>query len=174
VSCAELPLPDQPGLTADTLLAAPRGQSLCVRLLDDRLAPAGRRVLRPWLDALESVRSGDTARGARKLTECAGIADVSGTPFDGGALLAGLVGAVDCASYWVEPDAEDRGFAGEGAREALRPVAEAEAVAVAAGAADMRWLAAPVDRGRQRYAQFLGRHPQPEPLLTGAAESASD
>jgi hypothetical protein len=110
-------------------------------------------------------------RCARKLSECAGIADVSGTPFDARALLAGLAAAVDFASYWVEPDAEDRGFASEAARAALRPVAEA--VAAAAGEPDVRWWTALADCGRQRYAQFLGRHPLPEPVLTGAAESAS-
>lgn len=75
-------------------------------------------------------------RCAGKLTECARIAGLPGTPFDGRALLAGLVAAVDFASYWQEPDAEDRGFAGEAAREALRPVAEA--VAAAAQAPDVR------------------------------------
>jgi hypothetical protein len=38
---------------------------------------------------------------------------------------------------------------------------------------DVRWWTAPVDRDRQRYAQFLDQHPLPDPdrLLTGAAES---
>jgi hypothetical protein len=120
---------------------------------------------------LEFVRTGDATRGAGRLTECARIADVSGTPFDGSALLAGLVATVNFASYWQEPDAEDQGFAGEAARDALRPVAEA--VAAAVGAPDVRWWTAPADRDRQRYAQFLGDHPLPDPLLTGAAESVA-
>ncbi len=165
------PLPDQAGLTADALLAGPRGRSLCVNLLDDRLAVPDRRVRRTWLDALECVRTGDTAHGARRLTECARIADVSGTPFDGSALLAGLVAAVNFASYWQEADAEDQGFAGEAARDALRPVAEA--VVAAVGAPDVRWWTAPADRDRQRYAQFLGDHSLPDPLLTGAVESVA-
>jgi hypothetical protein len=36
----------------------------------------------------------------------------------------------------------------------------------------VRWWTAPVDRSRQRYAQFLDGHPLPAPLLTGAAKSA--
>src|SRR5260221_12356817 len=68
-----------------------------------------------------------------------------------------------------------RWLAGDGstaaACEALRPVAEAVAVA-AAGIADVRWWTEPVDRGCQRYTQFLDQRPLPEPVLTGAAESA--
>jgi hypothetical protein len=134
VSAAELPLPDQPELTADALLAGPRGRSLCVNLL----------------------------------------ADLAGTPFDGKAMMAGLLAAVDFASYWQEPDAEDQGFASAAARAALRPVAAAVVAAVAAGGApDLRWWTAPVDRGRQRYAQFLDGHPMPEPALTEAAAAVS-
>ncbi|MGH3192865.1 MAG: hypothetical protein ACRDOL_37560 [Streptosporangiaceae bacterium] len=99
------------------------------------------------------------------------MADLSGTPFGGSALLAGLQAAVDFAWYWQEPDDEDRGFASEAAREALRPVAEA--VVAAFGAPDVRWWTAPVDRGHQRYAQFLEPHPLPEPARTGAAESVA-
>jgi hypothetical protein len=160
VSSAELPPAGQPGLTADALLAGPRGRSLCVNLLDDRLARPGRRVPGAWLDALHAARTGDTARCAGKLTECAGIAGLPGTPFDGSALLAGLQAAVDFASYWQEPDAEDRGFASVAAREALRPVAEA--VVAAAAAPDMQWWTTPADRGHQRYAQFLDPPPLPD------------
>lgn len=109
-------------------------------------------------------------RCAKKLAECARTADVSRTPFDGSALLAGLVAAVDMSEYWAEPDAEDRGFAGEAVREALRPIAEA--VVTVAGSPDARWWTAPADRGGQRYAQFLGEHALPEPVLSGAAELA--
>jgi hypothetical protein len=116
VSSAELPLADQRGLTADALLAGPRGRSLCANLLDDRLASPGRPVPGAWPDVLHAVRTGDTVRGASKLRECVGVAGLPGTPFDGSALLAGLQAAVDLAMYWQEPDAEDRGFAGEAAR----------------------------------------------------------
>lgn len=170
MSSAELPLPAQPELTADALLASPRGRSLCVNLLDDRLTSPEGQVRKAWVDALHYLRAGDAQRCAGKLSECARIADLCGAPFDGSALLAGLLAAVDFASYWQEPDREDQGFAREAAREALRPVAEA--VAAAARTPDARWWTEPVDRGRQRYTQFLDQHPLPEPLLTGAAGSA--
>ena len=170
MSSADSPLLGQPGLTADALLAGPRGRSLCVNLLDDRLTSLGGRVRGAWVDALHYLRTGDAERCARKLSECARTADLSGTQFDGSALLSGLRAAVDFAWYWQEPDDEDQGFAGEAAREALRPIAEA--VVAAAGTPDAHWWTEPVDRSRQRYTQFLDQHPLPEPLLTGAAESA--
>jgi len=169
VSSAEFPPADQPGLTADALLAGPRGRSLCTNLLDDRLAARDRRVPGAWPDALHYLRMGDTVRTASKLGTCVDMADLSATPFDGNALLAGLQAAVDFAWYWQEPDEEDRGFAGEAAREALRPVAEAVVAALAAP--DVRWWTAPVDRDRQRYVQFLDQQPLPEPAPTGAAET---
>ncbi len=160
--------PDQPapargpGLTAEALLAGPRGRSLCVNLLDDRLTTPGGQVRRAWVDALHAARSGNAKRCARKLSECAAVADLSAFPFGGSSLLHGLVSAVDFASYWARPDAEDQGFAGEAAREALRPVAEAVAVA-AAGNPDVRWWTEPVDGSRQRWTLFLDQHPLPEP-----------
>lgn len=170
MASGELALPGRPGLTADALLAGPRGRSLCINLLDDRLSAVRRRVPRAWLDALRAVRTGDARRGARLLGECAGIAGLPGTPLDGSALMVGLQAAVDFASYWQEPDAEDQGFAADAGREALRPVAEA-AAAAAAGIPGVAWWTEPADRSGQRCTQFLGRHPRPEPLLAGAAES---
>jgi hypothetical protein len=121
---------------------------------------------------LAAVRDGHAKYGARKLAECVRIAELPGTPLGGSALMAGLVAAVDFASYWAQPDAEDRGFAGEWARAALRPVAEAVAAA-AAGLTEMGWWAKPADRGRQRCTQFLARDPLPQPRLTGTAQSAA-
>jgi hypothetical protein len=164
---ADEPVPaGLPGLTADALLAGPLGRDLCVNLLDDRMAVPRRRVRRAWLRALDAAGSGDAERCARKLAECAIIADLAGIPFDGSALMVGLVAAVDFARYWQKPDAEDHGFAGEAARAALRPVAEAVA---AAAVRDVAWWTEPADRSRQRCTQFLDQHPQAEPQLTGAA-----
>ena len=100
------------------------------------------------------------------------MAGLPGTPFDGSALMTSLRAAVDFAAYWQPPDEEDQGFAGEPAREALRPVADAVAGAVA-GLTEVRWWAEPADRSGQRYTQFLDEVPLPEPLLTGAAESVA-
>jgi hypothetical protein len=121
------------------------------------------------VDALSAARRGDAERCARRLGKCTSIAGLSGIPFDGSALLAGLVAAVDFASYCEEPDAEEQGFADEPAREALRPVAEAVAVA-AARLPDVRWWTEPIDSSRQRCTQFLDQDPMPEPRLTGAAQ----
>jgi hypothetical protein len=171
VCSAGLPPADQPPLTADALLAGPRGRSLCVNLLDRRLSARDRRVAGAWPDALHYVRTGDTARAAEKLGAWVEMADLPGTLFDDSALMGGLQAAVDFAWYWQEPDAEDRGFASEAARAALRPVAEAVVAALAVPG--VSWWTAPVDRGRQRYAQFLDPHPLPEPARAGAAESVA-
>jgi len=168
VSSAELPA-DQSGLTTDALLAGPRGRSLCANLLNGRLASPGGRVRKAWAEAQQYLRAGDTTRWVGKLAECTAIAGLPGTPFDGSALMTGLLAAVDSAAYWQVPDTEDQGFAGEAAREALRPVAEA--VVAATRISDLRWWTAPVDRGLQRYAQFTGQHALPEPPLAGAAKS---
>jgi hypothetical protein len=169
VSSAELAHSGESGLTADALLAGPLGRLLCVHLLDDRLTTPRRRFPRVWLDALHAARIGDARRCASKLGECVVIADLAGVPFDESALLAGLVAAVDFVSYWGEPDAADQGFADAAAREALQPVAEAVAVAVAE-VPGVRWWVEPVDQARQHYAQFLDEPVLPEPQLTGAAE----
>ena len=165
---AELAPPGHPGLTADALLAGPRGRSLCAHVLDDRLTAPGGRVRRAWVGAVDAAQTGNAKRCATRLRRCTAIADLSGIPFDGSALQAGLVAAVDFASYWREPDAEDQGFASAAARKALRPVAEAVAVAAAA-LPDVRWWTEPVDGHRQRYTQFLDNHSLPEPVLAGAA-----
>ena len=119
MSSAEPAFPAQPALTADALLPGPSGRSLCINLLDDRLAPRGgrRRIRRVWVRALSAVQTGDAQRCSRTLSECARVADLSGTPFDGSALLTGLLAAVDMASYPCGAAAEDQGFAREAARE---------------------------------------------------------
>jgi hypothetical protein len=162
-----------PALTADALLAGPRGRELCVDLLDDRLTAPGRRVHRAWRAAADAALSGDVKRCVRKLTECVAIADPAGRPFDASVLMASLRAAVDFASYWGEPDAQDRAFAEPAAREALRPVAEAVAAA-SADARKVHWWAEPAVGSRQRYTQFLDNDPMPEPRLTGAADLLRD
>jgi hypothetical protein len=154
-------------LTAEALLAGPRGRDLCVNLLDDRLTDPDGEVARVWADALQAMRRGDPRRAVRRLSECVRLADLSGAPPDARALHAGLTATVDFASYWGRPDEEDRGSADPAAREALRPVAEA--VVAAASRADQRWWAEPADRAGQRCTQFLDQDPFPEPVLTGTA-----
>jgi hypothetical protein len=169
MSSADLELEGEHGLTADALLAGPRGRSLCINLLDDRLTAPGGRVRHEWADACSSAQHGHASDCARKVSECVQIAELSGTPFDASALMAGLTAAVDLASYWDEPDAEDRGFAADAVAEALRPVADT-VVAAVAELRDMHWWAEAIDRSHQRCTQFVDKdHPQPEPMLTGAA-----
>ena len=67
------------------------------------------------------------------------IADLSGSPFGGAALMDSLRSAVNNASYWDEPDAQDQTFADAAACEALRPVAHAVGVAVVSVAAARWW-----------------------------------
>lgn len=166
---AEPTFPGEHGLTADTLLAGPRGRELCVDLLDDRLTAPGGGVRREWSDACGYALHGAAKRCARKLSECVRIADPSGNPFDGSALMASLQVAVNVASYWDKPDAQDQGFADAAAREALRPIAQAVAVAVA-GVSDVRWWAEPLEGSSQRYTQFPDdQYPPPEPQLGGTA-----
>jgi hypothetical protein len=172
VSSADLALSDPSELTAEALLASPRGRSLCVNLLDDRLTAPGGRVRRAWVDAVHAARTSDVGRCARQITKCVGLADLSGAPFDESALLAGLLAVVDFASYRDEPDAEDRGFAHEAARVSLLPVAEAVAEAVAVVPA-VHWWTEPVNCSRQLCTQFLDDYASPEPSLAGAGESAA-
>jgi hypothetical protein len=151
------------------LLAGPRGRELCVDLLDDRLTALGGGVRREWSDACFYARHGPAKRCARKLAECVQVADPSGNPFDGNALMTSLQVAVNVASYWHRPAPQDQGFADAAALEALRPIAHAVAVAVA-GVPDVRWWAEPLDRGCQRCTQFLDdQGPLPEPQLRAAA-----
>src|SRR6201996_4984331 len=162
---------DHPGLTADALLASPRGRSLCLQLLGDRLPAAGQQVEETWLDALDAARAGDSTDCARKLSESTRNADVDGTPFDDSALLAALEDVVSGAVSWAEPEEEDRGSAAAAARDGLRPVAEA--VAAAAGSAGLRWWSEPGDLAGQRETPFLGPRPQAEPQLAGTAGAAA-
>jgi hypothetical protein len=154
-------------LTAEALLAGPRGRDLCANLLDDRLTDPDGEVSPVWADAVQAMRQGASRRAARRLTECVSLADLSGAPPDAAALHAALTATVDFASYWSRPDDEDRGSADPAAREALGPVAEA--VVAAASRSDLRWWAGPADRTGQRCTQFLDQDPFPEPVLTGTA-----
>lgn len=160
------------GLTADSLLAGPRGSRLCVELLDDRLTTPDGRVHKEWSAACSYAARADVQRCASKLSECARIADLPGRPLDARALMSGLQSVVDDASYWDEPDDQGRTFGHPAARQALRPVADSVAAAVAS-VPDVRWWAEPAGQGRQRCTQFPdGPHPIRQPQLRGTAALA--
>jgi hypothetical protein len=76
-------------LTADALLAGPRGRTLCVSLLDDRMISSDGRVQGAWADAFQATRAEDAQRCARRLSECVAIADLSAVPLGVSALATG-------------------------------------------------------------------------------------
>jgi hypothetical protein len=152
-------------LTDEALLAGPRGRRLCWTALWLGLDAAGRQSA-AWVPAWEAVISGDLTGRVDEFAAGVALADPATLAGDEATVFEALGWTVKVAQYWGEPDAEDRALAAaEGVREVLRPIASAILAAPAAG-----WWASPLDPERQRYAQFLGDHPFPEPLLSGAAE----
>lgn len=151
-------------LTADALLAGPRGRRLCWTALWLGLDAVARQSA-AWAPAWEAVTSGDLAGRLDQFAAGVALADPAALAGDEAAVFEALGWTVDVAQYWGEPDAEDRALAAaEGVREALRPVAAAVLAAPVS-----RWWGTPVDLERQRYAQFLGGNPLDEPALSGAA-----
>jgi hypothetical protein len=150
-------------LTAEALLAGPRGRRLCWTLLWLGLDPSARESA-AWSPAWEAVMSGDLSERMDEFAAGVALADPAALAGDEATVFEALGWTVGTAQYWGEPDAEDRALAAPGAAAALRPVAGALLAAPA-----YRWWASPADQARQRYAQFLGDHPFGEPLLSGAA-----
>jgi hypothetical protein len=178
-------------LAPAALLAGPRGRRLCLALAQ-ALVPAG-----PAADALrEAVMWAayrlDPGRGrsvqiltsdgrppregelpSPAAAEVAALLTTAPTEPPGPSALHEALGdAVANARYWQEPDGDDVLAATPEVLAALRPVAEA--VAVAPGAA---WWAAPLDPGRQRAVAFEapfdvvvpGRRPAAQALARWAA-----
>ena len=108
--------------------------------------------------------SGDLSERMGEFAAGVALADPAALAADQATVSEALGWTVDTAQYWGEPDAEDRALAAPQAAGALRPIADALLAAPA-----VQWWAAPLDPGRQRYAQFLGDHPFDEPMLSGAA-----
>jgi len=151
-------------LDTEVLLAGPRGRRLCWTLLwlgvtDDARRPDS------WNRVWEAVTSGDVSGYLDELSACVTQADPAALAAGSATVLKALGWIVRGAQYWQEPDAEDQALAPESVRAALRPVAAAIAAAPESG-----WWTSPMDRGRQRYAQFLGDHSFDEPHLSGAAQ----
>jgi hypothetical protein len=150
-------------LTAEALLAGSRGRRLCWTVLWLGLDEAASRS-GTWLLAWQAVHSGDLSGRLDAFAAGVALADPAALAGDQATVFKALAWTVSTAQYWGEPGAEDRALAAPAARETLRPLADAILAAPASG-----WWAAPVDPGRQRYAQFLGDRPFDEPLLSGAA-----
>jgi hypothetical protein len=151
-------------LTADGLLAAPRGRLLCWSVLQVGLAD-DLRDLPAWLLAWEGVNAGDLSGRVDALMSIVTLADPAALVADSATVLEALAWTVDTAGSWGEPGPEDRALASDAVAGALHPIAEALAAAPAS-----RWWDAPVDLARQRYAQYLDNDPFDEPLLAGAAD----
>jgi len=150
-------------LTAEALLAGPRGRRLCWTLLWLGLDDAG-RLSADWPLAWEAVTSGDLSGRLGEFAAGVALADPAALAGNPVTVFEALGWTVDTAQYWGEPHAEDRALAAPAVREALRPIAVALLAAPAS-----QWWAGPADLERQRYAQFLGDHPFDEPALSGAA-----
>ena len=151
-------------MTADSLLAAPRGRLLCWATLWLGLADE-LRDLTAWLTAWEGVNAGDLSGSVDALASIVALADLAALTADSGTVIEALGWTVDAAGYWGEPGQEDRALASDETAEALRPVA----VALAASPSS-RWWDSPADLARQRYAQYLDRQPFEAPILSGAAD----
>jgi hypothetical protein len=155
-------------LTADELLAGPRGRLLCWAILwlgladDAKDSPA-------WLLAWDGVNGGDLSGRVGALESVVALADPAALAADSCTVLEALGWTVDAAGYWGEPGQEDQALASGAAAEALRPIAAALAAAPA-----NRWWNSPADLERQWYAQFLDNRPFDEPLLSGAADRVAD
>lgn len=150
-------------LTADALLAGPRGRRVCWELVDRRAVyDAGRPAA--WTGIWRAAVAGDLSSQSGPLADLVAWADPVALAADQSAVLAALQMSVDSARYWQPPDAHDRALAAAPVRAALEPVAAA--LAAATGCA---WWTSPLDWERQRYTQFLGNRSFDEPQLSGAA-----
>ena len=151
-------------LTADGLLAAPRGRLLCWNLLSAGLAD-DIRDSPAWLLAWRGINAGDLSGRVDALASIVARADPGALAADSATVLEALGWTVDAAGYWGEPGAEDRALASAAAAQALRPVA-----AALVAAPTNRWWDSPADLERQRYAQYLDSAAFDEPMLSGAAD----
>ncbi|TVZ01045.1 hypothetical protein EAS64_32570 [Trebonia kvetii] len=150
-------------VTADELLAGPRGRLLCWAVLQVGLAD-DLRDLPAWPRAWEGLNGGDLSGRVDALASIVARTDLASLAASSGTVLEALGWTVDAAGYWGQPGPEDRALASDAAAEALRPVAAALAASPAS-----RWWDTPVDLARQRYAQYLDNRPFDEPMLSGAA-----
>jgi hypothetical protein len=151
-------------LTAEALLAGPRGRRLCWTLVQHGPGHSARHP-DSWTQVWQAVHSGDLSGCLDEFSACVTQADLAALTASPAAVFEALGQTVHRARYWQEPDAEDQALAPEAVSRALRPVAGAIAAAPESG-----WWTSPVEPGRQRYAQFLGDRPFDEPQLSGAAQ----
>jgi hypothetical protein len=151
-------------LTAEALLAGPRGRRLCWELVNDALT-SGPEPPACWNGVWQAMHAGDLSGRLDDFSVCVARASPVALAADPAAVLPALRRSVGSARYWQEPDAEDQALTPAAVADALRPVAAALADTPASG-----WWASPMASASQRYAQFLGSgHPFDEPQLSGSA-----
>jgi hypothetical protein len=151
-------------VTAEALLGGPRGRRLCWSVLGHSLAgdaDGAESWTRVWLAA----GAGDLSGCLDELASCVARAGPVGWSARPGAVFTALSESVQAATYWQEPDPEERALASDPVSDVLWPIA-----AAIAAAPETIWWTSPMDPERQRYAQFLGGHPSDEPSLSGAAQ----
>ena len=146
-------------ITAEELLAGPRGRDLCLTALCDISAEP---------DLWDLVTKAGDVAGLTDAVAAADLATVAASS-DPLAYFDVLCGMVSTAVYWQNPwdVADERRLARPDIRSALLPVASA-----ILSAPGLRWWAAPVDLARQYFVQFLGDRGYPDSYeldLSGAA-----
>lgn len=152
-------------VTAQELVAAPRGRSLCLataELIDESIAAA-------WMEA------GFRPEDRTKIDEL--VRTLEGLQLDGVrgwtdplSLVGPVSHAVDFAMGWQEPEAEDVVAADPAVIAALLPIATAVLASPAAA-----WWQTPVDLDTLRYtSRYDGNHPARPPRLDGTAGLVAD
>ena len=146
---------------AELLLSGPRGRALCWSVVLGR--DGGVTQLHLLAESGDASGTRAWLLGRAQASDLAAVAGTTGEL----AFFGDLADVVTRAVYWQQPfdAATDRVLADPAVRDALLPVAEA--ITAAPGT---RWWASPAAADSQRYAQFLGEHPLPEPRLSGAAD----
>jgi len=146
---------------AESLLRGPRGRRLCAAVLTTRSLELWEQLARAGLEP------GDAAL-QEQLARSVDATEVTTTSYeeDPAAFLPALREAVREASYWQQPDAEDRMLAAPGLLAALLPVARALGEASATA-----WWRLPVDPGQQYHVAFAEHGAAEPPRLGRSAEA---
>lgn len=152
-------------ISADALLEGPRGRYLCLAVAHRLHGP----VWRTWLDS--AWHPSDPKRRAVLVSA---LGEVDSSPLhtwrDPEAFTGAVGDSVDRAMYWQPPDDEDVIAAMPDVVEALRPVAEA--IALAPGA---QWWDTTLDLEKQRYTSLHGvDESADEPDLGAAADKLAE
>ena len=154
----------RPVLTADDLLAGPRGRGLCMAVahrLSEDVWPA-------WLQTSQEPSSGNRRilLGAIAAADPTPVRSWTSPP----TFLEPMRETVDNAMYWQPPHAQDLVLTDPEVIAALHPVADTIASAPATA-----WWTTPIELSQLRYTSRFGtQHPAVPPTITGAAERLSD